>query len=102
MEIANVFINFRPIYILFIVILIITLMITIFLKNHDKIISEFTLAITSIISFAVSAFMTYQIGILSDELGVGGDVVSFVMFIVVVILSFVNVVVYYFKKRIAR
>ncbi len=99
MESTDVFIHFRPIYILFIIILSISLFITIFQKNHYKIINRFTIIIILSISLLVSAYLTYQIGILSDELGIGGDAVSFNMFIAVVALSFVVFLVYLKKIK---
>jgi hypothetical protein len=95
---VDIFDNFRPIYIFFIIILAISLIIVISQKNHLKPINGFTIISISFISSAVSAYMTYQIGILSDELGIGGDPVSFIMFIVVVIMSVVNLLVYLNKK----
>lgn len=99
MDSTNIFIHFRPIYILFILILIISLFIMIFRKHGHKVINGFTIAMITLISLAVSAYLTYQIGFLSDELGVGGDAVSFMMFIAVVILSLVNLLVYAFKRE---
>ncbi|GIP00854.1 hypothetical protein J14TS5_59390 [Paenibacillus lautus] len=98
MESTNIVTHFRPIYILFILILIISLFIMIFRKDHHKVINGFTIGIITLISLAVSAYLTYQIGILSDELGIGGDAVSFYMFIVVVILSLVNPLVYAYQN----
>jgi hypothetical protein len=99
MESTNIFINFRPIYILFIIVLIISLLLMILRKNRHTMINGFTIAIITLISLAVSAYLTYQIGILSDELGIGGDAVSFMMFIVVAVLSLVNLLVYASKRE---
>lgn len=97
MDNADVFINFRPIYVLFIIMLIISLFIIIVQKNH-KIINGYTVILTLAVSSIVSAFMTYQIGILSDELGIGGDSASTIMFFAVIVLNAVNFFVYLFKK----
>ncbi|MGG3280407.1 hypothetical protein [Paenibacillus solani] len=98
MESTDVFLNFRPIYILFIMILIISLLILMIQKNRQLLINGFTIGVVTSSSVAVSAYLTYQIGILSDELGIGGDAVSFYMFIAIVMLSLVNLLVYLFKK----
>lgn len=98
MESTDVFLNFRPIYILFIMLLIISLLLLIIRKNRPFLVNGFTIAVVISSSVAVSAYLTYQIGILSDELGIRGDPVSFDMFIVIVILSLVNLLVYLFKK----
>ncbi|WP_339292081.1 hypothetical protein MKY48_33335 [Paenibacillus sp. FSL W8-0187] len=98
MESTNIVTHFRPIYILFILILIISLFIMIF-RNRHKIINGFTIAIITLISLAVSAHLTYQIGYLADELGTSGDAVSFMMLIAVVILSLANLLVYAYKRE---
>lgn len=102
MESPDVFANFRPIYILFILILVISLFITIFQKTHYKIVNGFTVAILILISIVVSAFLTYQVGVLSDELGIGGDAVSMMMFIVIFILSVVHLFVYASKNGVRK
>lgn len=98
MESTNIVTHFRPIYILFILVLIILLFIMIF-RNRHKVINGFTIAIITLISLAVSAHLTYQIGYLADELGTNGDTVSFMMFIAVVILSLVNLLVYAYIRE---
>lgn len=102
MESPDVFANFRPIYILFILILVISLFTTIFQKTHYKIVNGFTVAILILISIVVSAFLTYQVGVLSDELGIGGDAVSMIMFIVIVILSLVHLFAYASKNGVRK
>lgn len=87
------FTNFRPIYIFFIIIQAISLIIAISQIKHHKPINGSSIVSTSFICSAISTFLTYQIGILSDELVIGGDPVSFNMFIVVVIMSVVNFLV---------
>lgn len=99
MDNINVFINFRPIYILFIIILIISFLIIILQKNHYKIINRSTIITTLLITYIVSAFLLYQAGILSDELGMSGDTVSTIMFFVVLALGAVNYFVYLYKNR---
>ncbi|MGG1516626.1 hypothetical protein ABE504_14505 [Paenibacillus oryzisoli] len=99
MDHAAVFTNFRPIYVFFIVILLILLALLITSKMKSGLIDVFFVLSIVGMSSVVSAFMTYQIGILSDELGIGGDPVSFIMFIVIVALSIANLFVYFGKKR---
>ncbi|WP_426452759.1 hypothetical protein ACP26L_12065 [Paenibacillus sp. S-38] len=98
MEITTIFVNFRPIYILFIVIQVVSLIIQLFHKDHSSIMNVFTIGIILSASLAVSAYLTYQIGILSDALSIGGDPVSFVMFIGIAILSLLNSLVFFRKK----
>ncbi|KPV58561.1 hypothetical protein QJ48_15535 [Paenibacillus sp. A3] len=99
MDDATIFTNFRPIYIFFIIIQAISLIMAISQKKQLKPINEVAISSVSFICLAVSAFMTYQIGILSDELVIGGDPVSFIMFFVVVIMSVVNFLVIYLNKK---
>ncbi len=94
MDGAEVFSNFRPIYMLFIVILLLSVLIAIFQRKGVYLLGGFARITISLLCSVVSAFLTYQIGILSDELGVGGDPVSFMMFVAVVILSIVNVIIF--------
>jgi hypothetical protein len=95
---AEVFLHFRPIYLLFISISSLLLIIVLFQNRDNKMANGFTIMVVAFISLIVSAFLTYQIGVLSDELGIGGDAVSFFMFIAVVILSFLNPIVYFFRS----
>lgn len=95
----NDFSNFRPIFILFIVILIVSLIVILFQKNHYKIINGYTVIITLLITYIVSAILLYQTGILADELGMGGNALSTIMFFVIILLGFVNYLVYLFKNR---
>ncbi|MFB6366698.1 hypothetical protein ACFCP7_22050 [Paenibacillus elgii] len=93
MDSVVIFTNFRPIYIFFIIIQAISLINIISQIKHHKPINGYAIFSISFICSVVSAFLTYQIGILSDELAIGGDPVSFYMFIVVVIMSVVNFLV---------
>lgn len=64
-----------------------------------KIINGFSLVIILVICWTVSLFLTYQVGILSDELVISGDPTSFIMLIIVIVISIVNIVVYYSKTK---
>ncbi|WP_159887761.1 hypothetical protein [Paenibacillus puerhi] len=98
MDGMTVFTNFRPIYILFILILATSLIVMVSLKNYEKLMNGSTIVGFSLVSSAVSAYLTYQIGILSDELAIGGDPVSFLMFMAIVFLSAANLLVYLIKN----
>ncbi|NEN85610.1 hypothetical protein [Paenibacillus elgii] len=100
MDEVMIFTNFRPIYIFFIIIQAISLIMAISQKKQFKPMNEVAISSISLICLAVSTYLTYQIGILSDELAIGGDPVSFIMFIAVVIMSVVNFLVIYLNKKI--
>ncbi|GAA4830816.1 hypothetical protein GCM10023310_04890 [Paenibacillus vulneris] len=99
METANVFTNFRPIYLLLIIVLIVSVLVMLFQKKHYPLVNGFTISLILCICLIVSGFMTYQIGILSDALSMGGDPVSFIMFIIVAILSVISLLVYLGKSK---
>ncbi|GIP16583.1 hypothetical protein J40TS1_22250 [Paenibacillus montaniterrae] len=94
----DTFLYFRPILILFVGILVILLITTLFQKRHNKTINLSTISITVVISLVVSTFLIYQMGILSDELAVGADSASTILFIVIIILSLANVLAYILKR----
>lgn len=94
----DTFLYFRPILILLVGILVILLITTLFQKKHNKTINLSTISITVVISLVVSAFLIYQMGILSDELAVGADSASTILFIVIIILSLANVLAYILKR----
>ncbi|MDO3677595.1 hypothetical protein [Paenibacillus ehimensis] len=99
MDDGSIFTNFRPLYIFFIMIQAVSWIVAVSRKKQCKPINEAAISSISFICLVVSAFMTYQIGILSDELAIGGDPVSFIMFIVVMIMSIVNFLVIYLNKN---
>lgn len=95
----QVFDDFRPIYTSFIFILIILLIYILLYKNRlDKWNGFVTISI-SLITLIVSTYMTYLAGVLTDELTLSGDSVSFYMFIVVALLSIINVIAWLSKNR---
>lgn len=91
------YIGFRPIYILFILLLACSLFAMAFFKR--KIVNGFTVISFSVTSLFVSVIITYQIGIIADELGIGGDPLSFIMFIAIACLALFNPIYYYKRYR---
>ncbi|MGG0823542.1 hypothetical protein ABE099_11725 [Paenibacillus turicensis] len=91
------YIGFRPIYILFILLLVCSLFAMAFFKR--KIINGFTVISFSVTFLFVSALLLYQTGIIVDELGIGGDPISFVMFIAIACLALFNPIYYYRRYR---
>jgi hypothetical protein len=90
--------HFRPIYISFIIILTI-LLIYIFMKNRFEFIDGFVITSISLTCLIVSIYMTSLVGTLTDELSMGGDSVSFYLFIITASMSVINFVAYFNRKR---
>ena len=88
---------FRPILIVFIVLLLIFLLASIFYKGKHKLVIGVAMFIVSLICTILSAKYMRDIGIIADEKGMGGDPVSFNMFLFIVGLSILNLVI--FTKR---
>jgi uncharacterized membrane protein len=84
-----------------IIIFIISLLIVfMMLVKQKQGVTGFTLLITTAISIFGSAIHLIVIGYISDELGIAGDVVSFNMFLIVLILSIVNVMTYFKRNKV--
>lgn len=92
------FVYLRPVFIFFIIVLAISLIIVIFQKKKRTFINGFTIMSISLICSVASIIMMYQIGMIADELVLGGDSVSFTLFIAVAVLSLMNPIVYFYKK----
>ncbi|WP_203364286.1 hypothetical protein [Bacillus sp. REN10] len=87
----------RPVFFSFIVILSLLLLTVIFHKYTEKAVNGlFVISICAISVFS-SALLLYLEGIIVDELNLGGDEVTFYLFISVVSLSVANVVIYFWK-----
>lgn len=81
MESMTLFSQFRPLHLLFVGILLLLLIITIAQKNRLKLVNGFTIGLIVFVSIIVTGNLIYQEGILSNELGVGGDPVSLLLFV---------------------
>ncbi|WP_232700165.1 hypothetical protein [Brevibacillus daliensis] len=88
----------RPVFIIFIVVLLIFLLVVILQNGELKLINGFSVICVSIICSLVSAINLWQIGIIADELGLGGDPVSFYMFLAIAGLSILNPIIYTLRK----
>lgn len=94
----DVFNEFRPIYSSFIGILIILSIYVILNKNRLDKWNGFMVISISFITLIVSTYMTYLAGVLTDELTLSGDPVSFYMFIATALLSIINVIAYFYRR----
>lgn len=88
---------FRPVFITMISVLLL-LVILILFKKKWKQLNGFTVISISLICLIVGAINIWQEGIVVDEFNLVGDAVSFVMFLVIVVLSFLNPVLFSIKR----
>src|SRR4051812_14813947 len=91
--------DFRPILISFIVLLLIFSLASIFYKGKRNLGIGVTMIIVSLICALLSAKFVLDIGIIADEKNMGGDPVSFVMFLFIVGLSLLNFIIISFRNR---
>jgi hypothetical protein len=92
---------FRPILIAFIILLLIFLLASVLYKGKRKLVIGTSMVIVSSIFTILSAKFMWDIGIIADEKGMGGDPVSFVMFLFIVGLSLLNPVIFTKKRNIS-
>lgn len=62
----------------------------------------FPILLTSIIGTVLSAQLFYYDGIIVDELGLGGDSVSFFLMMITVLFALLNPCLYLWKKQTVR
>lgn len=89
---------FRPLLIFLIIALVGVLFFLIVIKHYQRAIG-FLIAVFSILSMTISALLLYRMGVLADELNRGGDPFSFVLFLIISVLSIANLAVYFYKRR---
>ncbi|MFP7221502.1 hypothetical protein SFC65_04560 [Priestia filamentosa] len=89
---------FRPLLIFLIVALVGVLFFLIVIKRYRRV-SGFLVAVFSVLSIIISAFLLYKMGVLADELNGGGDSFSFFLFLIISVLSIANLAVYFIKGR---
>ncbi|MFS0613326.1 hypothetical protein [Lederbergia ruris] len=97
-ESLGAFTLFRP---TFWAILIVTLLLFLGIlipRFRNKMINGFAVLSVSAILVFVSGQLLFYSGIIVDELGLGGDAVSFILFLAIAGLSFVNILVYFLFK----
>jgi hypothetical protein len=88
----------RPIFITFIVLLIL-LFIAILQSNKQKLVNAFSVFSISLISVIISGITLFIEGSIVDDLNLSGDSVSTYLFFVIVILCIVNLFLYFRKSK---
>lgn len=89
---------FRPLLIFLIVALVGVLFFLTVIKRSRRVIS-FLVAVFSVLSVTISVPFLYRMGVLADELNEAGDLFSFFLFLMIAVLSMVNLAVYFIKGR---
>jgi hypothetical protein len=98
-ETLGVFTLLRPIFVTFIIAALFMFLIIIFPKIRIKIASGLSVVGLSLVSVVASAQLLYYDAIIVDELGLGGDAVTTYMFLVILILGFVNPFIFYIRRK---
>ncbi|MEI4768085.1 hypothetical protein WAX74_00225 [Psychrobacillus sp. FJAT-51614] len=86
------FIYLRPVFIGFIIILLVLLFGVIFLNNN--IVNLFSVVSITFICTSISAITLYTSGYIADAYNLAGDLISFYMFFVILVLSFLNLIIF--------
>ncbi|ALC85479.1 hypothetical protein AM499_06375 [Bacillus sp. FJAT-22090] len=86
------FIYLRPVFIGFIIILLVLLFGVIFLNKN--IVNLFSVVSITFICISVSAITLYSSGYIVDEYNLAGDPISFYMFFVILVLAFLNLIIF--------
>lgn len=86
----------RLVFITFIIVLFIVLFAQI---KRTNTVNGFVVSIIAIISIIVSGINLIIIGYIADELGIGGDIVSLNMFLIILGLNTLNSFIYFKNKR---
>ena len=85
----------RPIFITLLIVSVIMFILVILPRAKSKIINGFTVSFISILTILLSAQVLFYSGIIVDEIGLGGDAVSTVLFLVIVVMSVLNLLIYF-------
>jgi len=89
----------RLVFIIFIISLIVISIVLFVQRKPTNTVNGFTVSIISIISIIVSGINLTIMGYIADELGLGGDVISSYMFLIILGLNVLNSFVYFKRKN---
>ena len=84
----------RPVTYTILVVTIISFIILLFPKEKQNVFNGYSIVGLSVVLCVIAAQILYFDGILADELGLGGDELSFILTIVIGIFSLVNIILY--------
>ncbi|MFZ0447449.1 MAG: hypothetical protein WAM95_22995 [Bacillus sp. (in: firmicutes)] len=85
----------RPIFVTFLIVLVMLFFMVILPRTKNKIINGFTVVSISILSILISAQILFYSGIIVDEMNLGGDAVSTYLFLTIAVISILNPIIYF-------
>lgn len=97
-ETLGVFTLLRPTFITILAVSLLLFFIIIIPKLKNKMINRFTVLSLSAISILVSAQLLFYEGIIVDEIGLGGDPVSFYLFLAITCMGIINLSLYFSRQ----
>lgn len=97
-ETLGTFTLLRPVFVVILIISLILFFLMIIPRFKNKIVNGFGVASLSTVSIIVSAQLIFYVGVIADEINLGGDAVSIYLFLAIAILSIVNPIIYFNKK----
>lgn len=98
-ENLGAFILLRPIFSTILVISLILFIMLLIPRFNSKIINGFTVLSLSAFSILVSGQLLFYNGIIVDEIGLGGDPISFFIFLAIVGMGIINLIIYFYKNE---
>ena len=101
-ETLGAFTLLRPIFITFLVVSLLLFFVIIIPKFKNKVINGITVIGLTGISILVSGQLLFYHGIIVDELGLGGDPVSFYIFLAIVGIGIVNLIIYFLMNKVTK
>ena len=101
-EALGAFTLLRPIFITFLVVSLLLFFAIIIPKFKNKVINGITVIGLTGISILVSGQLLFYHGIIVDELGLGGDPVSFYIFLAIVGIGIVNLIIYFLMNKVTK
>lgn len=96
-ESLGVFTLHRPVFITLLILSILFFIIT--SPRFRKYMNEFTVLTLTVASIVVSGQLLYFDGIIVDEVGLGGDPVSLILFLTIAGIGIINLIVYFSTKE---
>lgn len=98
-ENLGVFTLLRPTFITILAVSLFIFFMIIIPKFNNKMINGFTVLSLSAISILVAAQLLFYEGFFVDEIGLGGDSVSFYLFLAIAGMGIINLTLYFSKKE---
>ncbi|WP_338448686.1 hypothetical protein R4Z09_21055 [Niallia oryzisoli] len=97
-ESLGVFTLHRSIFITILIFSILLFFTIIIPRFQNNMINGFTVLTHTVVSILVSGQLLYFDGIVVDEIGLGGDPVSFILFLAIAGIGIINLIVYFSVK----